>query len=76
MEKKMDNEMQTGVIKGLYRDPSTQIVLTLGPAPKPVHSTYIGLGRSLGHPFINPKTYNGLCRFLGQKPERYISPKP
>ena len=31
MEKKMENEMETGVIKGLYRDPSIQIIPTLGP---------------------------------------------
>ena len=31
MEKKMENEMETGVIKGLYRDPSIQIMPTLGP---------------------------------------------
>ena len=31
MEKKMENEMETGVIKGLYRDPSIQIIFTLGP---------------------------------------------
>ena len=30
MEKKMENEMETGVIKGLYRDPSIQIIPTLG----------------------------------------------
>ena len=31
MEKKMDNEMESGVIKGLFRDPSIQIIPTLGP---------------------------------------------
>ena len=31
MEKKMENEMETGIIKGLYRDPSIQIIPTLGP---------------------------------------------
>ena len=31
MEKKMENEMETGVIKGLYRDPSIEIIPTLGP---------------------------------------------
>ena len=31
MEKKMENEMETGVIKGLDRDPSIQIIPTLGP---------------------------------------------
>ena len=27
----MDNEMESGVIKGLFRDPSIQIIPTLGP---------------------------------------------
>ena len=31
MEKKMENEMETGIIQGLYRDPSIQIIPTLGP---------------------------------------------
>ena len=31
MEKNMENEMETGVIKGLYRDPSIQIIPALGP---------------------------------------------
>ena len=31
MEKKMENEMEAGVIKELYRDPSIQIIPTLGP---------------------------------------------
>ena len=31
MEKKMENERETGGIKGLYRDPSLQIIPTLGP---------------------------------------------
>ena len=31
MDKKMENEMDAGVMKGLYRDPSTHIVPTLGP---------------------------------------------
>ena len=31
MEKKMENEMESGVLKGLFRDPSIQIVPTLGP---------------------------------------------
>ena len=31
MEKKMENEMETGGIKGLYRDPILQIIPTLGP---------------------------------------------
>ena len=31
MEKKMDNEMQAGVIQGLCRDPSIQIIPTLDP---------------------------------------------
>ena len=26
MDKKMEHEMETGVIKGLYRDPSLQII--------------------------------------------------
>ena len=31
MDKKMQNEMDTAVTKGLHRDPIVQIVLTLGP---------------------------------------------
>ena len=31
MEKKTQNEMETGVIKGLYGDPSIQLIPTLGP---------------------------------------------
>ena len=31
MEKKMDHEMESGVIKWLFRDPSIQIIPTLGP---------------------------------------------
>ena len=31
MEKKMENEMETVAAKGLYEDPSTQILPTLGP---------------------------------------------
>ena len=30
MDKKMENEMETGVIKGLYRDLRIQIIPTLG----------------------------------------------
>ena len=46
MEKKMDNEMEIGVIKMLYRDPSIEIIPPLG--PKVCNSTYIGLFGSLG----------------------------
>ena len=31
MEKKMENEMESGVMKRLFRDPSIQIIPTLGP---------------------------------------------
>ena len=31
MEEKMENEMEAGVIGRLYRDPSIQIIPTLGP---------------------------------------------
>ena len=31
MEKNMENEMESGVIRGLYRDPSIQIIPILGP---------------------------------------------
>ena len=31
MEKEMENEMESGVIKGLHRDPSIQIIPALGP---------------------------------------------
>ena len=31
MDKKMEHEMETGVIWGLYRDPSIQMIPTLGP---------------------------------------------
>ena len=30
MAKKMENEIETGVIQGLYKDPSIQIMPTLG----------------------------------------------
>ena len=30
MENKMENQMETAVIKGLYRDPSMQVIPTLG----------------------------------------------
>ena len=31
MEKKMENEMETGAAKGLYKDPSIQTIPTLAP---------------------------------------------
>ena len=45
-EKKMDHEMENGVIWGLYRDPSMQIILHW--ALKSVTSSYIGLFGTLG----------------------------
>ena len=47
MEKNMENEMETVVLKGgLYRDPRMQIIPSLG--PKTVNITYLGLFGSLG----------------------------
>ena len=47
MEKNMDNEMETGAIKGLYRDPSIQVILTLG--AKVCKYFLHGLSGSLGY---------------------------
>ena len=45
MEQKMENDMDIGVIKGLYRDPSRQYLRW---ALKSITITYIGLFESLG----------------------------
>ena len=51
MEKSMENAMETVVIGGLYRDPSIQIVPTLGPKSVNITSTWLfwslGLNLSL-----------------------------
>ena len=60
MEENMENEVDSGGIKGLCRDPSTQIIPTLGPqvhiptlvARKSPKITYIGPYKSTD---ITPK---------------------
>ena len=51
MEKKMENEMESWVIKGLFRDPSIQIVPTLGPE---VCKFYLHWAISLNPKPLNP----------------------
>ena len=46
MEKNTENQTETGVIRGLYRDPGIQIIPTLG--PEIYNPTYMGLFGSLG----------------------------
>ena len=61
MEKKMENEMETVVIKGLYKDQSIQIIPTLGPKVcKSYPHWAIGIPgahmKLQGHPYLKPLT--------------------
>ena len=44
MEKKMENEMETGIIWGLHRDYRVYIVVILGIMEKKMETTIMGLG--------------------------------
>ena len=43
MDKKMENAMEAGVMKGLYRDPSTQIQVAPTLGSKVCKYSYVGL---------------------------------
>ena len=65
MDKRMDNEIETGVIKGLYTDPSIQMLIsTLGPIEFAT-ITYIGL---FGFPGIHTESRLAKLHEVEQSP--------